>query len=135
MSSSKYKSREIAEVYVIIIASWIQLIYICWVIWLYFLEMNFVWFFENIYQRNFDFNIYILLNSKKDFCYKYLWKVHVNVILGHVIIFIILNIKFSKFGLRISNYNGKKYIMIHRILTIRVIIMVKYHQWTMNRFK
>ena len=55
MSDSKYKSEEITGIYVHIIASRLQLIYIWCGVLLIILGINFVSFFETVYQRMYDF--------------------------------------------------------------------------------
>ena len=62
------------------------------------------------------------------------WEVHFCVILGSLPI-ILFNIKSVKLDLRMSNYNLKIDILMHITLTIRVIILVKYHLLTVMKLK
>ena len=102
-------------------------------------EMNFVWYFENIYQWIFGFENQLFNLS---------WGIiYVTRILGKFVCMIlcdtnpsyfIFNIKSFGFCLRLSNDNEnekKLDIIMYSNLTMRVILPVKYHQCMMNQCK
>ena len=72
----------------------------------------------------------------KYFCYTYLWKFYLYVLLEYVLIFVLFNIKLFKLGLIISNNNVKNTdTMMHLTLTIIVTSLVKDPQWMMTNYK
>ena len=98
--------------------------------------MNLISFYETVYQGRYD------LDLKKSYC----GRIFVPHIFGKLIcmsirdmyLFLFFLIPNSlKLGLRMSKYNNSKktYIMMHHTLTTSVIILVKYHQQKMIKFK
>ena len=78
--------------------------------------------------------IYFKIHTEICFLLHMDWEVHFCVILGSLPI-ILFNIKSVKLDLRMSNYNLKIDILMHITLTIRVIILVKYHLLTVMKLK